>query len=41
LFSKALTSDKNMENILKEEIKEERIDIETPASTCSEGDTTR
>jgi hypothetical protein len=33
-----------MENILKEEIKEERIDIETdflPASTCSEGDTTR
>jgi hypothetical protein len=33
-----------MENILKEEIKEERIDIETDflfASTCSEGDTTR
>jgi len=33
-----------MENILKEEIKEEIIDIETdflPASTCSEEDTTR
>jgi hypothetical protein len=33
-----------MENILKEEMKEERIDIETdflPAPTCSEGDTTR
>jgi hypothetical protein len=33
-----------MENILKEEIKEETIDIETnflPATTCSEGDTTR
>jgi hypothetical protein len=33
-----------MENILKEEIKEERIDIETdflPALTCSEEDTTR
>jgi hypothetical protein len=33
-----------MENMLKEEIKEERIDIETnflSASTCSKGETTR